>query len=151
MRLCLYQPEIPQNTGTLLRLAACVGAGLDIVGPCGFVLSDRKLRRSGMDYMDQVDAKIYSSWESFLAEKSQGRLISLVPKGPISYIDFNFLPDDILVLGQEGAGLPQAVIDQTDYQVRIPMQPGCRSLNVAIAGAMVLGEALRQTQQFGRA
>jgi tRNA (cytidine/uridine-2'-O-)-methyltransferase len=150
MRLCLYQPEIPQNTGTLLRLAACVGVGLDIVGPCGFVLSDRKLRRSGMDYMDQVDAKIYSSWEKFLVERSEGRLISLVPKASASYIDFRFLPNDILVLGQEGAGLPQAVIDQTDYQVRIPMQPGFRSLNVAIAGAMVLGEALRQTQQFER-
>lgn len=150
MRLCLYQPEIPQNTGTLLRLAACVGVGIDIVGPCGFILSDRKLRRSGMDYMDQVDVKIYSSWEKFLVEKSNGRLISLVPKASTSYIDFDFLPWDILVLGQEGNGLPQEVIDQTDHQVRIPMQPGFRSLNVAIAGAMVLGEALRQTQQFER-
>ncbi len=150
MRLCLYQPEIPQNTGTLLRLAACVGVGLDIVGPCGFVLSDRKLRRSGMDYMDQVDAKIHSSWERFFEEKPQGRLVSLVPKAFTSYIDFDFLPHDILVLGREGDGLPQAIIDQTDHQVRIPMQPGLRSLNVAIAGAMVLGEALRQTQQFER-
>ncbi|HCI48567.1 MAG: hypothetical protein A2621_04255 [Alphaproteobacteria bacterium RIFCSPHIGHO2_01_FULL_41_14] len=148
MRLCLYQPEIAQNTGTLLRLAACMGVGMEIIEPCGFTFTDAKLRRSGMDYRDRVDLKRHFSWDHFLKDKPQGRLIALDGKGEETHISFQFNPNDLLLLGQEGDGLPDAVLHQCDHRVRIPLVPGLRSLNVAIAGAMVLNEALRQTHQF---
>lgn len=148
MRLCFYQPEIAQNTGTLLRLAACMNVGMDIIEPCGFTFTDRKLRRSGMDYIDSVEVKRHFSWDHFLQNKSAGRLIALDGKGENTHLSFSFEPNDLLLLGQEGNGLPDTVLQQCDHRVRIPMMPGLRSLNVAIAGAMVLNEALRQTHQF---
>jgi tRNA (cytidine/uridine-2'-O-)-methyltransferase len=148
MRLCLYQPEIAQNTGTLLRLAACMNVGFDIIEPCGFTFTDRKLKRSGMDYMGHVDLKRHASWDHFLSDKPRGRLIAIDGKGETTHLEFQFEPSDLLLLGQEGNGLPDTVVQTCDYRVRIPMAVGLRSLNVAIAGAMVLNEALRQTKQF---
>ncbi len=143
MRLCLYQPEIPQNTGTMLRMAACFGVGVDIIEPCGFVVSDRKLRRAGMDYMDKVDFKIHESWQVYLDTKP-GRLILLDTSASQTYTDFTYQPDDILVLGQESCGVPDSVKKEVSDLVCIPMQNGFRSLNVAISSAIVLSEALRQ-------
>lgn len=148
MRLCLYQPEIAQNTGTLLRLAACMNVGFDIIEPCGFTFTDKKLRRSGMDYLEHVEITRHFSWDDFLKNKPLGRLIGVDARGEESHTSFSFQSDDLLLLGQEGNGLPAEVLAQCDFRVRIPMAPGLRSLNVAIAGAMVLNEALRQTNQF---
>ena len=148
IHLCVYQPEIAQNTGTLLRLAACMDIQFHIIEPCGFTFTDKKLRRSGMDYLDRVEIHRHGSWDLFLKEKPKGRLIALDGKGEKTHLDFQFEPNDLLLLGQEGNGLPNDVFHACDHQVRIPMAQGLRSLNVAIAGAMVLNEALRQTAQF---
>lgn len=143
-RLALYQPDIPQNTGTLMRLCACLGIGMDVIEPCGFVLSDKNLKRAGMDYLDALNWQRHADWATFQAQK-QGRLIVLSTKASVPYTDFIFQNTDILLLGRESSGLPQDVHDSADARVIIPMLGGLRSLNVAIAGAMVLGEALRQT------
>lgn len=168
MRLVLYQPEIPQNTGTLLRLGACFGISIHIIEPCGFILNDRRLRRSGMDYLDTADLTRHASWQDFLAYKSvssyqehpdnqlsgnlkderHGRIILLTPDTTQSYLDFHFAADDYLILGQESCGVPESVRTTVDDCVRIPMQAERRSLNVAIAGAIVTAEALRQTKTF---
>jgi tRNA (cytidine/uridine-2'-O-)-methyltransferase len=149
MRLALYQPEIPQNTGTLLRLGACLGFSLDIIEPCGFIMNDRKMKRSGMDYLEKVQMTRHNSWESF-KETTTNRLILLSPIGEYSHLDFQFRPDDILLLGKESSGVPEHVRAACTHSVFIPMREGCRSLNVAIAAALVVGEALRQTNQFGK-
>jgi tRNA (cytidine/uridine-2'-O-)-methyltransferase len=147
MRLALYQPEIAQNTGTLLRLAACMKVGVDIIGPCGFAFSDRQLKRSGMDYLDHVDKTLYDGWNDY-KKTAHGRLILLDTKATTSYTAFQFLPGDSLMVGTESQGVPDFVYQETDHQVLIPMHPPLRSLNVAISAAMVLGEALRQTGGF---
>jgi tRNA (cytidine/uridine-2'-O-)-methyltransferase len=141
MRVALYQPEIPQNTGTIMRLCACMGVGADIIEPCGFIFSDRRMRRAGMDYIDQLDLRKFSSWDDYKVDQ---RLILLTPYAETIYTDFNFNDDDILLLGKESTGVPESILNSDIEKVRIPMQPGFRSLNVAIACAMVLGEALRQ-------
>jgi tRNA (cytidine/uridine-2'-O-)-methyltransferase len=146
MRLTLFQPDIPQNVGAILRLAACLGAAVDLIEPCGFVVDDRRLRRAGMDYIDHVSWQRYESWERYQQIKSPGRLILLSSKASISYADFAFRSDDSLLLGQESAGVPELVRDVCDAAVTIPLNPGLRSLNVALAAAIVLAEALRQTQ-----
>lgn len=149
MRLALYQPDIPQNTGTILRLAACLGVAVDIIGPAGFDMSDRALRRAGLDYLDHVTLQRHDGWSSFAAGHQAGdsfaRLVLLTSKGGTSYDEFKFAPGDCLLLGRESAGVPEAVHDAVDARVWIPMAEGLRSLNVAVAAAMVLGEALRQT------
>lgn len=146
-RLALYQPEIAQNTGTLLRLAACMNVGVDIIGPCGFAFSDRQLKRSGMDYVDHVDKTLYDSWEMYTKDRPK-RLILLDTKAEVSYTDFSFLPDDTLMVGTESQGVPDPIYKETDHQILIPMHPPFRSLNVAISAAIVLGEVLRQTKGF---
>jgi len=146
MRLVLYQPDIPQNTGTLMRLAACWGVTLEIIGPCGFVWDDRKLRRAGMDYGERATVSPFDSWGAYQAAAPGGRLIAVETSGTVSYAAFGFRPDDRLHLGPESAGLPGAVLAEAAACVRIPMLPGMRSLNVALAAAVVLGEALRQTR-----
>lgn len=150
MRLALYQPDIPQNTGTILRLAACLSITVAVIGPVGFDLGDRRLRRAGLDYMAQAGLALYSSFAVFEAErKSAGqRLVLLTTRAATPYTDFAFLPDDVLMVGRESAGVPDTVHEAADARVVIPMRPGLRSLNVAIAAAMVLGEALRQTGAF---
>ncbi len=145
MRLALYEPDIPQNAGALLRLGACLGVAVDIIEPCGFVLSDRRLKRAGMDYLGAADFTRHDSWASFLAGR-RGRLVLLTTRAPLPYHRFAFCADDTLLLGRETAGVPDAVHQAADARLRIPMRPGLRSLNVALAAAMVLGEALRQTE-----
>jgi tRNA (cytidine/uridine-2'-O-)-methyltransferase len=148
MRLALYEPDIAQNTGTMLRLAACLGIGVDIVEPCGFVLGDARLRRSGMDYMSHVDLTRHRSWASYLVDRAPGRLVLLTTRGSLAYTRASFEPGDTLLLGRESAGVPEAVHERADLRLRIPLRPGMRSINVALAAAMVLGEALRQIDAF---
>ena len=147
MRIALYQPDIPQNAGTLLRTAACLGLAVDVIEPCGFLWDDRKLRRSGMDYLDQVEVIRHHTWGAFrFAYDSSRRVILLTTRAATPYTGFTFRADDILLLGRESAGVPDEVHDAVDARVTIPLRPGLRSLNVAVAAAMVLGEALRQTE-----
>ncbi|MBV9903951.1 MAG: tRNA (cytidine(34)-2'-O)-methyltransferase [Alphaproteobacteria bacterium] len=148
MRLVLFEPDIPQNTGTLLRLGACLGVAVDIVEPCGFVFSDAQMRRAGMDYLDQAEWQRHASWEAYLAQRGPGRLVLMTSKGDLPYANFAFAADDDIVLGRESAGAPDFVHRRADARLRIPLRPGLRSINVAQAGAMVLGEALRQTGLF---
>jgi tRNA (cytidine/uridine-2'-O-)-methyltransferase len=149
MRLALYQPDIPQNAGAVLRLGACLGVAVDIIEPCGFVLSDRRLKRAGMDYLDAAEIARHDSWTSFAAIR-RGRLVLLTTKGDKAYHRFAFRPDDTLLLGRETAGVPDAVHRAADARLRVPLQPGQRSLNLAVAAALVLGEALRQTDGLPR-
>jgi tRNA (cytidine/uridine-2'-O-)-methyltransferase len=144
MRLALYQPDIAQNTGAMLRLAACLGVPVDVIEPCGFVFADSRLRRAGMDYLGHVDLVRHLSWDAFRATVP-GRLILLTTRGAVAYTETAYQPGDTLMVGRESAGVPDAVHDAADLRVRVPMRPGLRSLNVALAAAMVLGEALRQT------
>ena len=150
MRLALYEPDIPQNTGTLLRTAACLGVPVDVIEPCGFVFDDRRLRRAGMDYLAHVEMRRHASWRAFLEAHGRGakRLILLTSAAVTPYTAFRFLGDDTLLVGRESAGVPKAVHGAADARVRVPMAAGMRSLNVAIAAAMVLGEALCQTGGF---
>lgn len=151
MRLALYQPDIPQNTGTILRLAACLGVPVDVIGPTGFDMSDRSLKRAGLDYLTHVTLSRHESFESFLKEHAgQGRIVVLSTHGSMPYTDFKFASSDTLLLGRESAGLPEHVHALADARIRIPISAGLRSLNVAVAAAMVLGEALRQTETFPR-
>ena len=169
MQLALYQPDIPQNTGTILRLCTCMGVPCHIIEPCGFVWNDRKLARSGMDYLQQADITRHNSWGKFLEwtkkesseeqkalqgdvpssepeTNTKPQLILLTTQSSTPYTDFSFHRNNILLLGRESAGAPPEVHDACDARLTIPMQPGTRSLNVAISAAMVLGEALRQTR-----
>jgi tRNA (cytidine/uridine-2'-O-)-methyltransferase len=148
MRLVLYEPDIPQNAGSLLRLGACMGVPVDIIEPCGFVFSDAQLRRAGMDYLEKADVERHASWQHYLAAGKGGRIVLLTSKASTSYINFAFARDDRLMLGRESAGVPDFVHERADARLRIPLKSGLRSLNVAQAGAMVLGEALRQTGMF---
>jgi len=148
MRLALYEPDIPQNAGALLRLGACLGVAVDIIEPCGFLFSDKGLRRAGMDYLEKADCRRHASWDAFCAARGAGRLLLLTRHAALAYTDFAFAPDDVLLLGRESAGVPAHVHDAVGVRLAIPLKPGLRSLNVAQAGAMVLGEALRQTKGF---
>ncbi len=147
MRLALFEPDIPQNTGALIRLGTCLGVTVDVIEPCGFLFSDAGFRRAGMDYAS-ADAFIrHASWEAFLKNR-QGRLVLLTTRAEDTYIRFMFETDDTLLLGRETAGVPDYVHEAADARLRIPMRSRMRSLNVAQAGAMVLAEALRQTGGF---
>ncbi len=148
MRIALYQPDIPQNTGSLIRLGACFGIAVDIIEPCGFLWSDSKLKRAGMDYLEYAEIARHTSWETFRAARSGQRLLLLTTKAATSYIDFAFAPDDVLILGRESAGVPEDVHEAVQARLRIPLRAGIRSLNVAQAGAIVVAEALRQTGSF---
>jgi len=148
--LALYQPDIAANTGTLLRLGACLGVPVHIIHPAGFALTDRNLARAGMDYLDRAALVEHDSFTTFDAWRraSRRRLVLLTTKASTSAYASEFSPDDILLLGRESAGVPDTVAQTCDLRLRIPMQPGLRSINVALAGSMVLGEALRQTGGF---
>jgi tRNA (cytidine/uridine-2'-O-)-methyltransferase len=150
MRIALYEPDIPQNAGTILRLAACLGLEAHIIEPAGFPVSDRAFRRAGMDYLDQVSIVRHGSWGAFeiWRSKAHSRLVLLTTRATLSYVDHAYEAGDILLLGRESAGVPEKVHEAADARLVIPMQPGLRSLNVAVACAMVVGEALRQTDGF---
>jgi tRNA (cytidine/uridine-2'-O-)-methyltransferase len=150
MHLALFQPDIPQNAGTLIRLGACLGVPVDIIEPAGFLMTDRALRRAGMDYLELAEVSRHASWDAFLAAHRArgGRLLVLTVRGALTYTEFAFAPGDTLLLGRESAGAPPEVHAAAVARLRIPLKPGLRSLNVALAGAMVLGEALRQTKGF---
>lgn len=153
MRLILFEPDIPQNTGSMLRFAACLDVAVDVIEPAGFVISDSRLRRAGMDYMDAVDLRRHKSWDSFLEARenepnSWRRLILLTTGGDMPYTAFRFQPDDAILVGRESAGVPETVHQAADARLRIPLCAGMRSLNVAMAASMVIGEALRQTNGF---
>ena len=145
LRLALYQPDMPPNTGAMMRLAVCLGVGLDIIQPCGFVFDDKKLRRAGMDYIDMLDYALHASWDDFLAQVGARRIVLLTTKAATPYHQTTFRPDDILMVGRESAGVPDHVHDRADARVIIPMQPTARSLNVGMSAAIVMSEALRQT------
>jgi tRNA (cytidine/uridine-2'-O-)-methyltransferase len=146
IRIALYEPDIPQNTGTILRLAACLGVEAHIIEPAGFPTSDRAFRRAGMDYLDQVTLVRHADWAAFEAWRRRmgGRLIVFTTRASVSYLDHVFRLDDVLLFGRESAGLPDDVHAAADARLLIPMRGGLRSLNVAMAVAMAIGEALRQ-------
>jgi tRNA (cytidine/uridine-2'-O-)-methyltransferase len=146
MRIALFEPDIPQNTGTILRLAACLGLEAHLIEPAGFPTSDRAFRRAGMDYLDEVALVRHASWGAFDDwRRTQGlRLVLLTTRAATSYLDHAFMPHDILLLGRESAGVPDAVHAAAEVRLKVPMRPGMRSLNVAMTCAMVVGEALRQ-------
>jgi len=148
--LALYQPDIPQNAGTILRLCACLDVEAHVIEPAGFDLSDRSLRRAGMDYLTLVRLSRHRSWEDFTAWRAETgcRLLLLTTSGAVAYTKFAFAPEDVILLGRESAGVPDVVHAAADARLLIPMAAGLRSLNVATAAAMVLGEALRQTNGF---
>ncbi len=159
MRIALYQPDIPQNTGTILRLAACLEIAVDIIGPAGFDLSDRALRRAGLDYLAHAAVVRHRSWDEFVAaqktrdgaivtDAKASRLVLFTTKSSHRYTDFAFSSGDILVFGRESAGVPDHVHGAADARLFIPIKPGLRSLNVAVSVAMAAGEALRQTGGF---
>lgn len=148
LRLALYQPDIPQNTGTMLRMAACLGVDVDIIEPAGFDVSDRHLRCSGLDYLDRVAITRHRSWAAFEEwRRAAGlRLVLSTTAGSIPYTTFGFEADDCILMGRESAGVPGPVHDAADARVVVPIRDGLRSLNVAVAAAMILGEAIRQTR-----
>ena len=153
MRLALFQPDIPQNTGTLLRLGACLDLPLDIIEPCGFLFNEKAMRRAGMDYLDMVQYRRHNSWADFLEYRRQhpgeyGRLVLLTTHASKPYTAFEFRPNDIILMGRESAGVPEQVHELADARLLIPMNKNARSINVAVSAVMVIGEALRQTGLF---
>lgn len=146
LRIALYQPDIAGNTGTILRFAACLGLGVDIIEPAGFPLSDRALKRAGMDYIEMADMTRHADWNAFeeWRKAAARRLVLLSTKAAIPYTGFAFTGGDILLFGRESAGVPDAVHEAAQARLIIPMQPGARSINVALSVAMVAGEAIRQ-------
>ncbi len=148
IHIALYQPEIPHNTGALLRYCACLGLTLDLIHPCGFALSDAHLKRSGLDYIDLATYKNHANFEAFSKQYATRRIIVVDTQGTVPYFDFDFLPDDILLMGQESSGLPWDIVQSADHSVFIPMLAQRRSLNLALASCMVSAEALRQLKGF---
>ncbi|WP_395172650.1 tRNA (cytidine(34)-2'-O)-methyltransferase [Roseibium alexandrii] len=148
--IALYQPDIPQNTGTMLRLAACMSVTVHLIEPAGFPLSDSALKRAGMDYLERAALKRHLNFEAFddWRRTHKRRLVLLTTKTDLAYTDFEFAADDILLLGRESTGAPDAIHLLADARLTIPMAEGMRSLNVAVSCGMVLGEALRQTRAF---
>lgn len=147
LSIALYQPDIAGNTGTIMRLAACLGLTVEVIEPAGFDLSDRNLKRAGMDYLSMVTLRRHLDWTHFEAWRrdSGRRLVLASTKAALPYTDFAFVSDDVLLFGRESAGVPDHIHDNADARVLIPMQPGQRSINVAMSAAMIAGEALRQT------
>ncbi|MGY6567996.1 MAG: tRNA (cytidine(34)-2'-O)-methyltransferase [Salinarimonas sp.] len=150
MRLVLFQPDIPQNTGTMIRLAACLGIAVDIVEPAGFDVSDRHFRRSGMDYLDRVEIIRHPSWRAFhdWSRMKAHRLVLATVRSSVPYTEFAFAENDAIIMGRESAGAPDYVHEACEARIRIPLAAGTRSLNVAVCAGMMLGEALRQSGGF---
>lgn len=145
MRIALFEPEIAGNVGAVLRLGACLGAGIDLIEPMGFAWDDKRVRRAAMDYIDHVAITRHAGFDAFRASIGSRRLILFTTKSRDSIYDFSFHADDVLLFGKESAGVPEAVADACDARVRIPMRPEVRSMNLATSTALALGEGLRQT------
>lgn len=153
MRLALFQPDIPQNTGTLLRLGACLDLPLDIIEPCGFIFNEKAMKRAGMDYLNMASYRRHNSWQDFLDYRTShpeeyGRIVLMTTKTKTPYTDFKFQSNDIILMGRESAGVPESVHELCDARLTIPMNQNARSINVAVSAVMVIGEALRQTNLF---
>ncbi|NQZ14667.1 MAG: tRNA (cytidine(34)-2'-O)-methyltransferase [Alphaproteobacteria bacterium] len=146
MRVALYQPDMPQNVGAAMRLCACMNTPLDVIEPCGFPWNRQKMQRSGMDYIDIVNLHKHESWASFKETHKGNRLVLMTTKTDQSYLDFEFQEGDILIAGQESAGVPEDVHNSVDHHITIPMAESARSMNVINATSMIVGEALRQTR-----
>ncbi|WP_299472771.1 tRNA (cytidine(34)-2'-O)-methyltransferase [uncultured Roseibium sp.] len=148
--IALYQPDIPQNTGTILRLAACMGVTVHLIEPAGFPISDSALKRAGMDYLERASMRRHRSFADFeLFRLTQNkRLILLTTKAEVRYTEFDYRPDDVLLMGRESTGVPESIHDLVDARLTIPMMEGMRSINVAVSAGMALGEVLRQTGTF---
>lgn len=148
LRIALYQPDIAGNTGAILRLGACLGLGVDIIAPAGFDMSDRNLKRAGMDYLELAALTRHDDFSAFeqWRKSEQRRLVVFTTKGALPYTRFAFAPDDVLLFGRESAGVPEHVHAAADARLIIPMQPGARSLNLALSAAMAAGEASRQIE-----
>ncbi len=155
MRLALFQPDIPQNTGTLMRLCACLDLSIDIIEPCGFVFNDKAMQRAGMDYLEMVDYRRHSSWQDFLQFREEhpeeyGRIVLMTTHASKPYTEFSFQPNDVILMGRESVGVPQEVHQRADARIVIPMNEKARSINVAVSAVMVVGEGLRQIDGFPR-
>jgi tRNA (cytidine/uridine-2'-O-)-methyltransferase len=150
VEIALYQPDIAPNAATIFRMAACLGVKARIIEPAGFVWSEPAFRRAGMDYLEQVEIVRHASWQHFRAVMGERRLVLLTTRADLAYTEFSFGPDDVLITGRESSGVPDQVHREVAARLRIPMRRGMRSLNVAVACAMVTGEALRQTAGFPR-
>lgn len=148
MRLALFEPDIPQNLGAFIRLSAGLAVPLHVIEPCGFPVDDKRIRRAAMDYFDLATLVRHASWAAFCRDRPPGRLVLLTTAGATRLPEAAFQPADILLLGRESAGVPTEVHEKADLRVRIPLQAGARSLNVALSAAMVLSEALRQTSGY---
>ncbi len=148
IHLAAYQPDIPQNTGALIRLCASFSAPLDLIEPFGFLWDERKIRISAMDYFDLARITRHSSWDTFRSTYADKRIVLLSTKASVPYTDFSFQPDDVLLLGRESAGVPDDIHAALPHRVRIPLHAAARSINMAMAGGIVLAEALRQTKSF---
>ena len=150
MRIALYQPDIPQNTGNIFRLGACLGVSIDIIEPTGFIFDDKRFKRSAMDYLDHIDYKRHIDWQHFYDWKKENnfRLILMTTKSQKSLYNFKFNPSDILLFGRESAGVPKNIHNIVDHRLKIPMKGVVRSLNLSSSVALVLGEGLRQTNQL---
>jgi tRNA (cytidine/uridine-2'-O-)-methyltransferase len=144
MRIALYEPEIAGNVGAVLRLGACLGVAVDLIEPLGFAWDDRRVRRTAMDYIDHVEIVRHADFAAFRAALGQSRLVLFTTKAEPSLYDFAFRPGDTLLFGKESAGVPAAVADLCDAKVRIPIRAEVRSMNLASAAALALGEGLRQ-------
>lgn len=147
LSLALFQPDIPQNAGSLFRTAACLGVPVHLIEPCGFVLNDAKMRRAGMDYMSHVQLSRHQSWSAYLRDRPVGRLVLLTTKGESTLPGFRFAAGDTLLMGRESAGVPDDVQSACDARVALSMAPGLRSMNVAVCGGIALFEALRQLRE----
>ena len=150
MRIALYQPDIPQNTGNIFRLGACMGVAVDIIEPTGFVFDDKKFKRSAMDYIDHLEYKRHDDWQHFYKwiKENKYRLILMTTKSEDSLYNFEFCSSDILLFGRESAGVPDNIHQIVDHRLTIPMKDGVRSINLSSSVALVLGESLRQTNQL---
>ena len=143
-KIALYEPDIPQNTAAIIRTCACLGAKLEIIEPCGFLLSDKRFKRVVMDYMDYSQIEFYQSSEKFFETKKKQRIILMTTKGPINYTKFKFKHDDTILFGRESAGVPEKIHKLIKHRLKIPINKSVRSLNVASSVAIVLAESLRQ-------
>ena len=148
MHLVLFQPEIPQNVGVLMRFSACMNLSLDVIEPCGFLFTDKRLKRAGMDYMERSTTTKFPSWKAFCEERKGMRRVAVTTTSPQCYTNFSFSSSDLIIMGQESVGLPYEILEACDEAVMIPMASGFRSLNLALAAAIVSTEALRQTRQL---